>query len=192
MTARAVIDVGSNAARLLVADGGKAVLRRSRITGLAEGLGASGVLSSTALARTAAVLEDYRAELGEQGATLARVLGTAAARAAGNVEDLAALVADVLGCSLDVLAPHEEARLTFLGAAGGDGRGRRLVVDIGGVAGRRRGRAELVIDAYARRDEPAPRLFMCSRSFGGNSEPDKQQFSLGYAHSGGAPAAALH
>jgi exopolyphosphatase/guanosine-5'-triphosphate,3'-diphosphate pyrophosphatase len=132
MTARAVIDVGSNAARLLVADGGKAVLRRSRITGLAEGLGASGVLSSTALARTAAVLEDYRAELGEQGATLARVLGTAAARAAGNVEDLAALVADVLGCSLDVLAPHEEARLTFLGAAGGDGRGRRLVVDIGG------------------------------------------------------------
>ena len=32
MTARAAIDIGSNAARLLVADGGQPVLRRSRIT----------------------------------------------------------------------------------------------------------------------------------------------------------------
>ncbi len=132
MTAQAVIDVGSNAARLLVADGGRTVLRRSRITDLAEGLGARGVLSTAALARTATVLEDYRRALDERGATLARVIGTAAARTAANAGELAGLVADVLGRPLDVLPPDEEARLTFLGAVGGDGGGRRLVVDIGG------------------------------------------------------------
>jgi exopolyphosphatase/guanosine-5'-triphosphate,3'-diphosphate pyrophosphatase len=134
VTARAAIDIGSNAARLLVADGGQPVLRRSRLTGLAEGLTTSGLLSTAALARTATVLEAYRATLDERGATLARVVGTAAARAAGNADELAGLVADVLGRPLEVLAPEEEARLTFLGAAGGDGRGRRLVVDIGGAS----------------------------------------------------------
>jgi exopolyphosphatase/guanosine-5'-triphosphate,3'-diphosphate pyrophosphatase len=134
VTARAAIDIGSNAARLLVADGGQPVLRRSRITGLAEGLTTSGLLSTAALARTATVLEGYRAMLDERGATLARVVGTAAARAAGNADELAGLVADVLGRPLEVLAPEEEARLTFHGAAGGDGRGRRLVVDIGGAS----------------------------------------------------------
>jgi exopolyphosphatase/guanosine-5'-triphosphate,3'-diphosphate pyrophosphatase len=138
VTARAAIDLGSNAARLLVADGGQPALRRSRITGLAEGLETSGELSTAALARTAAVLRDYRTALDERGATLARVVGTAAARAAGNADELAALVTDVLGRPLEVLTPEEEARLTFLGATGaavGDGRdrrGRRLVVDIGG------------------------------------------------------------
>jgi exopolyphosphatase/guanosine-5'-triphosphate,3'-diphosphate pyrophosphatase len=132
VTARAAIDIGSNAARLLVADDGQPVLRRSRITGLADGLGSSGLLSTAALARTATVLEDYRIVLDERAATLARVVGTAAARAADNADELAALVADVLGRPLEVLTPDEEARLTFLGAAGGDGRGRRLVVDIGG------------------------------------------------------------
>ena len=132
MTARAAIDIGSNAARLLVASDGQPVLRRSRITGLAEGLGSSGLLSTAALARTAAVLEDYRLVLDEREATLARVVGTAAARSANNADELAALVADVLGRPLEVLTPDEEARLTFLGAAVGTGRGRRLVVDIGG------------------------------------------------------------
>jgi exopolyphosphatase / guanosine-5'-triphosphate,3'-diphosphate pyrophosphatase len=132
VTARAAVDIGSNAARLLVAGDGQPVLRRSRITGLAEGLGSSGLLSTAALARTAAVLEDYRLVLDEREATLARVVGTAAARSANNADELAALVADVLGRPLEVLTPDEEARLTFLGAAVGNGRGRRLVVDIGG------------------------------------------------------------
>ena len=139
MTARAVVDIGSNAARLLVADRGEPVLRRSRITGLAERLGATGMLSTAALARLATVLEDYRRDLDERGATLARVVGTAAARTAGNADELAGLVADVLGRPLEVLSADEEARLTFLGAVGSDARGRRLVVDIGG------GSTELVV-----------------------------------------------
>ena len=132
MTARAAVDVGSNAARLLVADRGEPVLRRSRITGLAEGLGDTGMLSTAALARTATVLEDYRRELDQRGAMLTRVVGTAAARAAGNAGELAGLVADVLGRPLEVLTAEEEARLTFVGTAGGETRGRRLVADIGG------------------------------------------------------------
>ena len=139
MTARAVVDIGSNAARLLVADRGEPVLRRSRITGLAERLGATGMLSTAALGRLATVLEDYRRDLDERGATLARVVGTAAARTAGNADELAGLVADVLGRPLEVLSADEEARLTFLGAVGSDARGRRLVVDIGG------GSTELVV-----------------------------------------------
>ena len=139
MTAQAVVDIGSNAARLLVADRGEPVLRRSRITGLAERLGATGMLSTAALARLATVLEDYRRDLDERGATLARVVGTAAARTAGNADELAGLVADVLGRPLEVLSADEEARLTFLGAVGSDARGRRLVVDIGG------GSTELVV-----------------------------------------------
>ncbi len=139
MTAQAVVDIGSNAARLLVADRGEPVLRRSRITGLAEKLGATGMLSTAALGRLATVLEDYRRDLDERGATLARVVGTAAARTAGNADELAGLVADVLGRPLEVLSADEEARLTFLGAVGSDARGRRLVVDIGG------GSTELVV-----------------------------------------------
>jgi exopolyphosphatase/guanosine-5'-triphosphate,3'-diphosphate pyrophosphatase len=145
VTGGAAIDLGSNAARLLIRTDGRAPLRRSRVTRLADELDETGRLGAAALDRTAAVLRTYRRIIDERGVPLVAVVATAAARGATNTDALTRLVADTTGAALRVLSPDEEARLTFAGVqAGGAEPGRRLVVDIGG------GSTELVVG----REEP--------------------------------------
>jgi exopolyphosphatase/guanosine-5'-triphosphate,3'-diphosphate pyrophosphatase len=133
VTAGAAIDLGSNAARLLVRRDGQPALRRSHLTHLSAELARTGRLGPDALARTVAVLRAYRALVDEQGAPIVATVATAAARDAADTDALAALVAEILGCPLRVLSADEEARLTFAGVrAAGFAPGSHLVVDIGG------------------------------------------------------------
>lgn len=133
MSRGAAIDLGSNAARLLIRHDGGPPLRRSHLTHLSADLVRTGRLGPDALERTAAVLRGYRALIDEQGVPLVATVATAAARDASDADALADLVADVLGCPLRVLSGEEEARLTFAGVrAAGVAPGLRLVVDIGG------------------------------------------------------------
>jgi exopolyphosphatase/guanosine-5'-triphosphate,3'-diphosphate pyrophosphatase len=133
VTAGAAIDLGSNAARLLVRRDGQPALRRSHLIHLSAELARTGRLGPDALARTAAVLRAYRALVDEQGAPIVATVATAAARDAADTDALAALVAEILGCPLRVLSADEEARLTFAGVrAAGFAAGSHLVVDIGG------------------------------------------------------------
>jgi exopolyphosphatase/guanosine-5'-triphosphate,3'-diphosphate pyrophosphatase len=136
----AVVDIGTNSTRLLVAEVEPAdervreLVRRSKVTRLGEGVDASGALAEEAIARVFATLADYRREIDEHGCERNMAVLTSAVRDASNGEQFAARVRAEYGLDARVLAGEEEARLTFLGAMAGRERAEEstVVIDIGG------------------------------------------------------------
>jgi exopolyphosphatase/guanosine-5'-triphosphate,3'-diphosphate pyrophosphatase len=130
----AVIDVGTNSVKVLVADGGRDLLRALETTRLGEGLAGSGVLSPAAMERTAAAVSGFAARARELGAGTVTVVGTAACRRAQNTAELATRIEQECGLGLTVLTGEQEASLSFTGALRRLPRiaGNTLVVDIGG------------------------------------------------------------
>lgn len=134
MSITAVIDVGTNSVKVLVADGGRDLLRALETTRLGEGLAGSGVLSPAAMERTAAAVSGFAARARELGAGTVTVVGTAACRRAQNIAELATRIEQECGLGLTVLTGEQEASLSFTGALRRLPRiaGNTLVVDIGG------------------------------------------------------------
>jgi exopolyphosphatase/guanosine-5'-triphosphate,3'-diphosphate pyrophosphatase len=143
----AVIDMGSNSTRLLVADvtgdGIRELVRETRITRLAQGVDSTGRLAGEAIDRVLAVLEHYRAEIDRLGADRVTAIATSAVRDAGNGDEFRHLLKERFGFHARILSGNEEARLTFLGATAGrpPGGAPALVLDIGG------GSTEFVVGA---------------------------------------------
>jgi exopolyphosphatase/guanosine-5'-triphosphate,3'-diphosphate pyrophosphatase len=141
----AVVDIGSNSTRLLVADvdaDGRVgeVDRRSVVTRLGEGVDATGRLADAAMDRVRHVLDDYRTAIDAAGATTAVAVLTSAVRDAANGETFVGEVRDRYGLDARELTGDQEAELTYLGATAGRVRDHALlVVDVGG------GSTELVI-----------------------------------------------
>lgn len=172
------IDLGTNSARLLVADvdgsGPSAHLhtldRRMHITRLGQGVDANRRLHPDAIERNLAVLRDYRAALDALGADAVRVAATSAARDAANRDDFLHPAAEIVGVTPDLLSGEEEAALSFAGATTGlTEPAPYLVVDIGGgstelVVGTDRPEASISLDigcvriteAYLHSDPPTP------------------------------------
>ena len=149
----AVVDVGTNSTRLLVADvrgGGVAELdRRSVVTRLGDGVDATGRLDEAAQQRVLDVLADYAAAIERHRCEQRLAVLTSAVRDAANGAEFAAAVHDRFGLDGRTLSGGEEARLTYLGAtAARDGADATplLVVDIGG------GSTELVTGARGEMD----------------------------------------
>jgi exopolyphosphatase/guanosine-5'-triphosphate,3'-diphosphate pyrophosphatase len=143
----AILDLGSNSTRLLVADVDaghvREIERATRITRLGQGVDATGRLADEAIERVLATLADYSAAIDRHGAETVVAVATSAVRDAANGAEFRALVHDRYGLELRILSGDEEARLTFLGATAArppDG-DPTLVIDIGG------GSTELVIGA---------------------------------------------
>lgn len=139
MTRVAVVDVGTNSLRLLVAEPGedgalRQLDRRMRITRLGAGVDARGELDDAALGRTFACLDEYAAVWTELGATRVRISATSAIRDAADRERFFAGVRARTGVDAEVLTPEDEARHAFLGATAGldAAAGPFLVLDIGG------------------------------------------------------------
>jgi exopolyphosphatase/guanosine-5'-triphosphate,3'-diphosphate pyrophosphatase len=141
----AVVDIGSNSTRLLIADvdpsSGEVaeILKRSEVTRLGEGLDATGSLSERAIDRVLHVLTDYRRAMQSYGASANLAVLTAAVRDAANGGAFAARVRGEFELDTHVLRGEEEAQLTFLGATAEQGGGERdpdshptVVIDIGG------------------------------------------------------------
>jgi exopolyphosphatase/guanosine-5'-triphosphate,3'-diphosphate pyrophosphatase len=131
----AAIDCGTNSTRLLVADAdGSTVERLMRITRLGQGVDATGSLHPDAVARTLAVLGEYRRTMDRLGVARVRVSATSAVRDAANRDAFLAAAESVVGARPELLAGEEEARLSFLGATAelDPAEGPFLVVDIGG------------------------------------------------------------
>ncbi len=131
----AAIDCGTNSTRLLVADGdGRTVERLMRITRLGQGVDATGRLAEQAIARTVAVLEEYRNVLDRHGVERVRMTATSAARDASNRDDFFTAATAAVGASPELLGGDEEARVSFLGATAelDPDDGPFLVADIGG------------------------------------------------------------
>jgi exopolyphosphatase/guanosine-5'-triphosphate,3'-diphosphate pyrophosphatase len=132
------IDCGTNSIRLLIADvdgsGLTDVVREMRVVRLGQGVDRTGRLAPEALARTRAALADYAAAIRENGAERVRMVATSATRDAANRADFVAMVHAELGVEPEVITGHEEAALSFAGAASVRDalEGPLLVADIGG------------------------------------------------------------
>ena len=139
----AVIDVGTNSTRLLVADvdGGVAPLeRRSTVTRLGRGVDLSGRLASEAIEDVCEAIDGYLGILQELEAEAVEVIATSAVRDADNGGAFVAELRERFALSARVLDGEEEARLTYLGATSEALPSEpTLVVDIGG------GSTELVV-----------------------------------------------
>jgi exopolyphosphatase / guanosine-5'-triphosphate,3'-diphosphate pyrophosphatase len=144
----AVVDIGSNSTRLLIADvqDGRIVERdrRSVITRLGEGVDAGGRLGEAPRERVLSTIADFAAAIEAERCDRRVAVMTSAVRDAANGGEFAATVRERFGLDTRVLSGDDEARLTYLGATAArdpaDGT-TRLVIDIGG------GSTELVIGA---------------------------------------------
>jgi exopolyphosphatase/guanosine-5'-triphosphate,3'-diphosphate pyrophosphatase len=138
----AAIDIGTNSVRLLIADEtGRELERPMRITRLGQGVDVTGVLAPDAIARTTAVLAEYRALMQRCGVQRVRATATSAARDAGNSQQFFDAAELALGARPELLSGEEEARLSFEGATrdlSPDG-APFLIIDLGG------GSTELVL-----------------------------------------------
>jgi exopolyphosphatase/guanosine-5'-triphosphate,3'-diphosphate pyrophosphatase len=148
VTRIAVVDIGTNSTRLLVAEveDGKLreLARESVVTRLGDGVDASGRLGDEPQARVFAALDGYAEAIERHGATIRTAVMTSAVRDAANGAEFAAAVRDRYGLEGATLSGDEEARLTSLGAtAARPGDDPVLVIDIGG------GSTELVVGTGA-------------------------------------------
>jgi exopolyphosphatase/guanosine-5'-triphosphate,3'-diphosphate pyrophosphatase len=134
----AVVDIGSNTTRLLVADvrdgGVHEVDRRTTVTRLGEGVDATGRLRDAPVERVTKVLEEYRAAMDELSPERTVALATSAVRDASNGDEFRQLLHDRFALDVKIIPGDEEARLTFLGATAARprGEGPLVVIDIGG------------------------------------------------------------
>src|SRR5215204_5517635 len=111
----AVVDLGTNSTRLLVADvdDGRTeeVARRTAITRLGEGVDERRKLLPLPIARVRNVLSEYRRELEELGAERVLAIGTSAIRDAENGEAFLGEIEWSYAFDTRLLSGDEEARL---------------------------------------------------------------------------------
>jgi exopolyphosphatase/guanosine-5'-triphosphate,3'-diphosphate pyrophosphatase len=115
----AALDLGTNNCRLLVArptpDGFRVVDAFSRIIRLGEGVAASGRISEAAIMRAVEALLVCRQKMRARGVGRARLIATAACRAAENGEEFRSRVAKEAGLDLEIIDSATEARLAATG-----------------------------------------------------------------------------
>ena len=148
----AVVDIGTNSTRLLIADinaDGEVQerVRESTITRLGEGVEASGRLGDSPQARVFATLERYTAEIRARDCDAIAAVMTSAVRDAANGAEFSTAVRERYGLDGRTLSGDEEAALTFAGATAARPRKdptELVVIDIGG------GSTELVCGAGGR------------------------------------------
>ena len=143
----AVVDLGTNSTRLLVADVDdghvEEVARRLTITRLGEGVDERRTLLPLPIARVRNVLADYRRELEELGAERTLAVGTSAIRDAENGEAFLGEIEWSYGFTTRLLSGEEEGELTRRGVAGGrELVAGTLILDVGG------GSTELIADGF--------------------------------------------
>jgi exopolyphosphatase/guanosine-5'-triphosphate,3'-diphosphate pyrophosphatase len=133
----AVLDLGTNSSRLLVADVDdrelREIERQTTVTRLGEGLEATGRLSVDAIQRVSEAVAGYRKLLDRHGAEAVTCVATSAMRDAENGHELRDLLRERYGIEARTISGDEEARLTFLGATHDrPAHEPTLVFDIGG------------------------------------------------------------
>jgi exopolyphosphatase/guanosine-5'-triphosphate,3'-diphosphate pyrophosphatase len=143
----AVVDIGTNSTRLLVAevaDGSLAELeRRSAVTRLGRGVDTSGKLSAEAIEDVCDTVGEYIDAYRSLDADRVVAIATSAVRDAENSDAFMAELRERFALDARILNGDEEARLTYLGAcADRPSIDNTLVIDIGG------GSTELVIGSH--------------------------------------------
>jgi exopolyphosphatase / guanosine-5'-triphosphate,3'-diphosphate pyrophosphatase len=144
----AVVDVGTNSTRLLVAqvDDGQVreLERRTTVTRLGERVDSEGRLAYASMERVFATCAQYRRAIDEAGAERVVALLTSAVRDAANGRDFERQLARRFGFEAQTISGEREARLTYLGATSARPHAApTMVLDIGG------GSTELVVGSEA-------------------------------------------
>lgn len=144
----AVIDIGTNSTRLLIADvAGRVVAeieRRSVVTRLGQGVDRSKRLDREAIERVYSVLDSFCRAIAERSVEHTVALATSAVREAANGAEFQAELERRFGLRAEVISGEREALLTYTGATQTNGSlqaGKEplVVIDIGG------GSTELVV-----------------------------------------------
>jgi exopolyphosphatase/guanosine-5'-triphosphate,3'-diphosphate pyrophosphatase len=135
---RAVIDIGTNSVKLLVADIGGPdivpILESAEQTRLGRGFYENHVLQRQAITDTARVVADFAQLAREQGALSIRVFATSAARDAKNPGELVVAVQAACGLHPEIISGEQEADWAFRGVTTDARLARQplLLMDVGG------------------------------------------------------------
>jgi exopolyphosphatase/guanosine-5'-triphosphate,3'-diphosphate pyrophosphatase len=118
---RAVIDVGTNSVKLLVADvrgrDVQPVHEESRQTRLGKGFYETHRLQPEPIARTAEAVWEFLEIARDKSAASVRVIATSAARDAVNPNDLTASIERACGLKTEIISGDREAEWVFQGVA---------------------------------------------------------------------------
>lgn len=135
---RAVIDVGTNSVKVLVADVDGAVVRPlhegSHQTRLGQGFYESHILQPGAIDSTAKAVADFVVEAQAWNPASIKVIGTSAARDALNKEELVRAIEGACGIPVTVISGEQEADWAYKGVTSDPqlAAGNLLVMDVGG------------------------------------------------------------
>jgi exopolyphosphatase / guanosine-5'-triphosphate,3'-diphosphate pyrophosphatase len=135
---RAVIDVGTNSIKLLVADvrghDVQPVHEESKQTRLGKGFYESNRLQPEAIARTAEAVREFAEIAGEKKVVSIRVIATSAARDAINPADLTSAIELASGLKTEVISGAREAEWVFQGVTTDTELAKQplLLLDVGG------------------------------------------------------------
>jgi len=128
----AVVDIGTNSARLMIAEvHGEKVesqMKTLRTIRVGEGMTETQSISDGAMQRAAQAIEAFRAAAEEQGAEAFYCFATSAVREAKNKDEFVQYIKKQCGVDVDVISGDDEAALGFLGSVNDRGG----MFDIGG------------------------------------------------------------
>ena len=132
----AVIGIGSNSVRSLLADVSGADFQRlwrdREGTRLFAGLDGAGNLNRDAMDKTVSAVRRMASEVRQKGAEELAIFATSAARDAANGREFMEEVKQEAGVPLRIISGEEEAELSFLGASAALPAERCGMIDIGG------------------------------------------------------------
>lgn len=134
----AVIDIGTNSVKLVIAAAGGAPPRELKyaqeITRVGEGLAATGEISAAALLRTMNAIERFHHVARQYDCSRVLAFATHAFRAAANGAESAARIREQTGIDIRILSGEEEARYAYLSARSRIGSPKRhmYLFDVGG------------------------------------------------------------
>ena len=135
---RAVIDVGTNSVKLLVADVAgnevRPVCEQSKQTRLGHGFYETRTLKPEAISATATAVAAFSTQAREAHAVSVRVIATSAAREALNREELTAAIEHAANLKVEVISGAQEAEWGFRGVTTDPQLARMilLLMDVGG------------------------------------------------------------
>ncbi len=137
-TRRAVIDVGTNSVKLLVADveghDVRPICEESKQTRLGHGFYETHRLQPEPIAKTAKAAMNFAAQARELKAVSIRIIATSAARDAVNPEELISAIETAAGLKVEIISGDKEAEWAFTGVTTDPQLAKQplLLLDVGG------------------------------------------------------------
>jgi exopolyphosphatase / guanosine-5'-triphosphate,3'-diphosphate pyrophosphatase len=116
-----VVDIGTNSMRLLITSADGEVGRWVQVTGLGEGIDATGQISEAAMQRSLDALSEFGRLMDRHSVSTRKAIATSASRDAANRDVFLAMATRAIGVAPTLIGGDQEARYAFDGAVGADG-----------------------------------------------------------------------